>query len=200
MNDLQKVLLDILINYAKICEEHHLSYFLFGGTCLGAVRHKGFIPWDDDIDVSMPRDDFEEFIKIAKSELPGHLRILDGYSSKHYGIIPAKLHDCRTTWIETECSRFTDRYCGISIDIMPLDGAPEGEKERRRFHKKLRALANLSMIHSLKIRKRGIKGIFNPIFAILGLVLPPDFFFKRYAKASQNTNFAIRTISSMHME
>lgn len=60
--EIQKTLYEMLIDFDKICEEHNLTYFLCGGTLLGAVRHEGFIPWDDDIDISMPREDYDKLI------------------------------------------------------------------------------------------------------------------------------------------
>ena len=66
IKEAQSIMLDMLINFHKICKENDLSYFLDWGTLLGAVRHNGFIPWDDDLDVSMPREDFEKFKKLLK--------------------------------------------------------------------------------------------------------------------------------------
>ena len=76
MNDLkkiQKIELDMLKVFHSICIENKLRYYAVGGTLLGAVRHKGFIPWDDDIDLAMPRTDFEKFIEIAHEVLPANL-------------------------------------------------------------------------------------------------------------------------------
>ena len=69
LKSVQKIELDILIELDKICRKNNLCYFLDSGTALGAVRHKGFIPWDDDIDVGMPRPDYNRFMRIAKDEL-----------------------------------------------------------------------------------------------------------------------------------
>ena len=69
LDKLHKVELEILDDFVKICNKNNLTYFLTGGTMLGAVRHNGFIPWDDDIDIGMPRKDYDEFIKIAPKEL-----------------------------------------------------------------------------------------------------------------------------------
>ena len=69
LSQLHEVQIEILDEFVKICEKHQLSYSLVGGTLLGAIRHKGFIPWDDDIDVGLLREDYDKFIKIAKEEL-----------------------------------------------------------------------------------------------------------------------------------
>ena len=75
-------LLDILVYFRDFCDSHGLRFFLAGGTCLGAVRHNGFIPWDDDVDVQMPRDDYEKFLEIAPKELKKEY-FLDYYKTDH---------------------------------------------------------------------------------------------------------------------
>ena len=64
LKKLHSIEIEILDEFVRICNKHNLQYFLIGGTLLGAVRHKGFIPWDDDLDVAMPRNDYENFLKI----------------------------------------------------------------------------------------------------------------------------------------
>ena len=73
IENFKKIQLDMLEIFIDICEEHGLKYYLIGGSCLGAVRHGGFIPWDDDIDVGMPREDYERFSAIARERLPKEL-------------------------------------------------------------------------------------------------------------------------------
>ena len=115
MNNLQKKIYEIFLAVKKICDEHDIPYYAIGGTCLGAVRHKGFIPWDDDLDIAIPGHDFEKFYKIAKGELPDNLMI--------------KVYDINTTFIEKFERRYPKEYKGIYIDIMPLYGIPKNQKK-----------------------------------------------------------------------
>ena len=85
--------------FAKICEEHKLRYYVSDGCALGAVRHGGFIPWDDDLDVSMPRADYEEFLLIAESKLPPHLKIVTWRNTSQYNALFAKIQDSREQFV-----------------------------------------------------------------------------------------------------
>lgn len=117
----QKVMLDILIEVHKICVKHNITYWLEAGTLLGAVRHKGFIPWDDDIDISMPREDYEKFLEIAQRELPSDLFLQTNKTDPEYSREITKVRKLNTLLIETG-ETGNENYChGIFIDIFPYD-------------------------------------------------------------------------------
>ena len=119
--ELKKIELEMFKYYLAICEKHDLKYFLIGGTLLGAVRHKGFIPWDDDIDIGMPRPDYEKFLLVAQKELPEHIFLQTHNTDIEYPNCFAKLRNSDTTFIETSCKKLKINH-GIYIDIFPLDG------------------------------------------------------------------------------
>jgi len=127
IEQIRKIELDILLNIVKFCETYNLRYFLAGGTLLGAIRHKGFIPWDDDIDIFMPRPDYEKFIslfeKFRKNE--NLLLVAPGKSRNKGSLIISyiKVLDKRTIKYESGLFKATG---GIDVDIFPIDGLPEG--------------------------------------------------------------------------
>jgi len=120
LKKLQNTELEILNEFVSICEKYNLEYFLAGGTLLGAVRHKGFIPWDDDIDVGMPRKDYNKFIKICKKELNSRF-FLDCYETNKYCWSPfAKIRIKNSKMIES-LSKNSKSNQGIWIDIFPYN-------------------------------------------------------------------------------
>lgn len=121
---LHTVMLEILAVFINICESNNLTFFLTAGTLLGAVRHKGFIPWDDDIDVAMPRNDYELFLEILeKSDVPGYniLSYRTKSNAAKYCKNFAKL--CKVNTVFAESYVRPDSYCGIHIDIFPFDNS-----------------------------------------------------------------------------
>ena len=124
LRQLQLIELDILKEFVRICEKHSLQYYLIGGTLLGAVRHKGFIPWDDDIDVAMPRKDYEKFAVISKSELQPEYFYQNSTTDSGYFLTYAKLRRNNSFFYE---ERFINSHFhkGIFIDIFPLDFCPK---------------------------------------------------------------------------
>lgn len=125
---LQLRVLEILLAVDKACKTHGLRYYIVAGTLLGAVRHKGFIPWDDDLDIAMPRADYDKLIAHCKEYLPAQFEMICGENDAVYPLPFAKIQDAHTTIIE----RMHLRYLGgIYIDVFPLDGVPSNSLSRR---------------------------------------------------------------------
>lgn len=117
---LQERIINNLLTIHQICERHGLRYYLWAGTMLGAVRHKGCIPWDDDIDIAMPRNDYDTLIANASIWLPKQYEIVSFETDpENYPLPFAKLQDASTTLIEREHLHYLG---GVYIDIFPLDG------------------------------------------------------------------------------
>ena len=128
---LQLVILDIARIFADICERHHLRYFMVGGTMLGAVRHRGFIPWDDDMDVAMPRADYERFLNIVRKEMPEGYSFLNYKQDDDYLRYFSRIVDERVR--VTNASGSEAIVENAWLDIFPLDGLPRGAIGRM-FH------------------------------------------------------------------
>lgn len=117
----------ILKDIKRVCNELNLTYFLDSGTLLGAIRHNGFIPWDDDIDISMPRPDYEIFVKEYNKYCNSRYRLKSIEIDSRYGYPYAKVYDTTTILYEHGRNPFD---LGLSIDIFSIDGYPDGEKEQ----------------------------------------------------------------------
>jgi lipopolysaccharide cholinephosphotransferase len=119
--DIQKHLQSILAEIIKVCDSLHLTYFAFFGTLLGVVRHSNFIPWDDDIDIAMPRPDYEKFIAKAQQLLPSYLFVQNFHTEADYLLYYTKIRDSRTSYFEvTDC--FSKINHGLWVDVFPIDG------------------------------------------------------------------------------
>lgn len=133
INALHNCVLNILKGIDETCRQHNLRYYIFAGTLLGAVRHKGFIPWDDDMDIAMPRPDYDKLIEHQKEWLPANLEMVCNETDKDYPQPFAKIQDANTTIIE----RIQLPYLGGAyIDVFPLDGMTKSPiKQRLHFFK-----------------------------------------------------------------
>lgn len=128
IKEAQGIMLDILIEFDRVCKENNLTYFLDWGTLLGAVRHKGFIPWDDDVDVSMPREDFEK-LKTLYNEFSEDFFLQTPETDKHYKYyyIPMKIRHNKSRYVEVVENGDEKFNNGIYIDVFPLDKLPKGK-------------------------------------------------------------------------
>ncbi len=120
--------MDLFRAISEVCRKHHLKYWIAYGTLIGAVRHKGFIPWDDDFDVVMPRADYQKLLQLS-NEFPEPYFLQTTQSDVDYYNPFARLRNSNTTGImvsgKNKCNN------GIYVDIMPLDGAPKNKLERK---------------------------------------------------------------------
>lgn len=151
MNELQQQEYELLKIFVELCGRYDLRYFLVCGSALGAVKYKGFIPWDDDIDVGMPRADYEVFLSKAQEELPENLFLQNYRTDKYFPHVYTKLRNSDTTLIESNMSHLKINH-GIYIDIFPLDGVPESSKEVKKLKLKKKVL---SWFHYCALNNKG---------------------------------------------
>lgn len=121
MREIQEFELSILEDVVTLCDKYHIKYYLSSGTLLGAVRHKGFIPWDNDIDIDMPIEDYRRFIKIAKKELPNRYFVQNYKTDPCYNDMYTKIRVNNTTSLPLIWKNLKIHW-GMGIDIFPLIG------------------------------------------------------------------------------
>lgn len=139
LEELHEAEVEILKEFLKIIKKLKLRYFLLGGSVVGTVLYSGFIPWDDDIDVGMPRNDYETFLKEAPKYLPNHLFVQTIHTEKNHPWHFSKIRNSNTTFIE-DSIRDLDINHGIYIDIFPLDGIGNSKEKVFDIHKKYRVM------------------------------------------------------------
>lgn len=127
----QAVLLELLTEFDRICKKHGIRYVLFAGSALGAVRHQGFIPWDDDLDVAMLRPEYERFLGVAPGELNTDAFYLQAEYSDHWPMFFSKLRKNGTACMERFVPKDEKLHQGIYMDIFPVDNLSDGALVRK---------------------------------------------------------------------
>ena len=132
----KEILFEMLKYVDEICKKNNIKYFLSGGTLIGAIRHKGFIPWDDDIDICVPYNDYRKLITILKQDNKYNVHNL--YDDEDYYYFFTKLTDKRTILIEDNYNRIKDM--GVFLDIFPFFHLPDSIEEYKKLYKKIKKL------------------------------------------------------------
>lgn len=170
LKEVQKILLQIMDYIDTVCNENNLRYYLAGGTLLGAIRHKGFIPWDDDVDISMPREDYEKLRLIIKKSPKSRYKCID-LNENNYHLCFYKIVDSYTKTFNTN-SKATSNM-GVFVDIFPIDGfGNDLEKAKHKIRAIYGIVSNVVWSDELreneKICKKIIRFLFKNICHFIG--------------------------------
>lgn len=189
IKEIQKIALDILVYVDNICRENNIKYSLAGGTLIGAIRHKGFIPWDDDIDIIMPREDYERFIELMdKSNNKKYKALHFGKSFPNYFYPFCKVCDTDTKLFEG--NYINNNELGVFIDVFPIDGIPNEHEKILKKAKNIRSNLSFSCEKKYTKSKKGIIRSFLKFgkYCLVKL-FGWKYWYKRFDKVSNKYNF-----------
>ena len=162
----KKIQLDILINVARFCDENNIRYSLAYGTLIGAVRHKGFIPWDDDIDIIMMRDEYEKFVAMYQDD--SFVMVRGEHQQNHLHV---RIADCHTRIVSNKGTRDEFYKNGVWVDVFPIDKVPDNKNKYKLFMRKIYLLCKLQLI--AEVGGKGRKLSYKISFNILQFFLKP---------------------------
>ena len=190
MNKPQMKQYELLCEIDRICRKNSINYYLDSGTLLGAVRHQGFIPWDDDIDVGMFRKDYEKFKSILNEELNNKYLFQNYESDSNFGFVFGKLRIKNTKYTE-QISKKTKAKDGIFIDIFPFDNACDDEKKHEKNFKKVVIFRMMLLLKQRYIINTSslIKKIEKLILRILSIFVTKKFIIKKINKIINLYNY-----------
>lgn len=146
LRKVQLTQLEILREVDRMCREQNIRWFLCCGTLLGAVRHQGFIPWDDDLDIGMLREDYEKFCRLAPEKMNERFCVQSWYTEPEYPLPFAKVRMRHTLYVEAKSATFREN--GFYIDVFPFDNAPDGDQEQSAHAAKLNDLFRMKLMKS----------------------------------------------------
>ncbi|WP_426272410.1 LicD family protein [Exiguobacterium sp. R-17] len=170
---IQSIQLDMLIKFHLFCESNNLSYYLTGGTLLGSIRHEGFIPWDDDIDIGMPRKDYDKMTQLLSSSPFEDMFLQNLDSDIYFGLPISKLRK-KDTFFPEEVNKGIQAHQGIFIDIFPWDFVPQNKLKmivQKLSLKPLKRLLLVKMKYKVKKSHNPLKIFPNLLLRILSLTI-----------------------------
>lgn len=180
LDEVKTIELEMLVWFHSICEAHNIQYSLCGGTLLGAIRHKGFIPWDDDIDVCMSRQEYNKFVSLIKKQrikVPNHYSVnCPELNNTEYPFI--KIYDLRT---ECEIEFKDEENNALWIDVLPVDGLPDRQNDVKKIYKRAAFLRNMILWRMARPGegKNVVRKAIKPAFIIIAKMFPKMYFTKK---------------------
>lgn len=178
VDELKQIQLDILLAFDKFCEENNIKYSLAAGSLIGAIRHKGFIPWDDDIDVYVMREDYNMLNRIFPEKYMGKYALITMERNKEWNRAYGKLCDDRTIHCENVIG--VPKDMGVAIDVFPIDDVPDDFAEWTKYNKRRIFLRDMYTMKYIKI-KRG-RSLVKNLFVIASKVVLFPFSFTLLAR------------------
>lgn len=172
LKKLQKIELGILKEFDELCRKNNLDYFLVGGSAIGVVRHKGFIPWDDDIDVAMSREDYDKFLEIAERDYSDRYTIINNDTNPKFPLMNTRW-GLKGTEYKTEDLKDIPGEFGIFLDIFPQDNVPDNEKKMKKH-------GTISWIYGKLLVLSGVKKPVLYYYGIKAKILTFIFFLAHY--------------------
>lgn len=184
LEELKKIQIEILDYVVSFCEKHSIKYWLDCGTLLGAIRHKGYIPWDDDIDIGMLREDYDKFIKTFNMNNSSNYVCYSVENNNDFFFPFAKVMDKKTELFEPDENGF--KY-NIFIDVFVYDNAPDDEKKVKKMFKKRDFYTYLNGIRGFKnyYSSKKIVSVAKRIMEIGLFLFPRNYFAKRIINNSK---------------
>lgn len=202
---LQKAEVEILADFIAFCDQHELPYVVIGGTAIGAVRHQGFIPWDDDMDVGMLRADFDRFLELAPAELGEKYDFMSADIQKDCLGHTLRMSRKGTAHVSEEHMKWPRHY-GIHIDILPFDNVSTDKKERKKQFRRINFWNRLYIIRGIKNPAVPGKGLLSKLFAagcwtvhyiLRGLHVPVDYINRKYTEEALKYNGKTRLYTTL---
>lgn len=190
LDELKVLQMDVLEAVHRFCKANNIRYSMACGTLLGAVRHKGYIPWDDDIDIYMLREDYEKFIATFPAKYEGIYTAISLETDKKWVRPYGKVYDNRTVLIEN--ANYGD-LCGVNIDVFPVDRIPDDEAEWQRYSKRRLFFQRLFEFKIVRLSRK--RNPLKNLVLLLGKILLSPIsarkfgeFLSKYSKKFANTD------------